>query len=139
MGLKNIKSKISLMILTLFLIDLLSYLAFFDTSLLKISFTIIFLVGAALTIYKLEYGLLILFSELLIGSKGYLFYFPYNERMISIRMVLWITVMLIFLIKLMGQFIKSGRSSEYYHKVINFPFLKYFAVFASSQEQKAVP
>ena len=130
MGLKNIKSKISLMILTLFLIDLLSYLAFFDTSLLKISFTIIFLVGAALTIYKLEYGLLILFSELLIGSKGYLFYFPYNERMISIRMVLWITVMLIFLIKLMGQFIKSGRSSEYYHKVINFPFLKYFAVFA---------
>ena len=123
---KNIQSRVSFLVLVLFLLDLLSYFAFFSPNLLKISFVIIALSAAALTIYKLEYGLLILFSELIIGSKGYLFYFQFGEKMIPIRMVLWAIVMLIFLFKLIKQFINSGRKSEYYQKIINFPHLKYF-------------
>lgn len=130
MKLKNSQSKISFLVLTLFLLDLLSYLAFFNAGLLKISFIIILLTAAALTVYKLEYGLLILFSELLIGSFGYLFYFPLGQKMISIRIALWAAVMLIFFFKLIGQFIKNGRSSEYYQKIIKFPYLKYFLLFA---------
>lgn len=135
--LKNTRSKVSFLVLGLFLLDLLSYLAFFNVGFLKISFLIIVLASVILTIYKLEYGLLILFTELLIGSKGYLFYFPLGsglasagERMIPIRMVLWAVVMLIFLVKLIRQFIKSGRAAEYYQKIINFSYLKYFIVLA---------
>ena len=130
MNLKTTQSKIGFLVLTLFVLDVLSYAAFFNASLLKISFIVIVLISAALTIYKLEYGILILLAELLIGSKGYLFYFPLGERMIPIRMVLWGIVMLIFSLKLIGQLIKSGQLSEYYQKIIKFPYLKYFALFA---------
>ncbi|MHB8903661.1 MAG: O-antigen ligase family protein [Patescibacteria group bacterium] len=129
MNIKSIKSKVGFIVLSLFLLDLISYLAFFNLSLLKISFIIIVLAGVALTIYKLEYGILILLAELLIGSKGYLFYWPIGERMIPIRMVLWAMVMLVFAIKFLNQFIRSGRASEYYQKIINFSYLKYFALF----------
>jgi O-antigen ligase len=130
MNLKTTQSKIGFLVLALFLLDLLSYLAFFNLSLLKISFILIVLISAALTIYKLEYGILILLAELLIGSKGYLFYFPLGERMIPVRMVLWGIVMLIFSLKFIGQLIKSGKLSEYYQKIIKFPYLKYFALLA---------
>ena len=74
MNIKNIQKKIGVSVLVFLFLDLLSYIAFFNLDLLKISFLIIVLAGAALTIYKLEYGILILLAELLIGSKGYLFY-----------------------------------------------------------------
>jgi len=130
MKLKNIASKISILVIFLLLLDLLSYLSFFNPFLLKVSFIIIILISAVLTAYKLEYGILILFSELLMGSMGYLFYFPLDRKMIPIRMILWALVMLIFFIKLVGQFIKSGKAGEYYQKIVNFSYLKYFALLA---------
>lgn len=126
MNLKNIKSRVCFIVLSLLFLDLLSYFAFFNTSLLKISFILIALAGAALAIYKLEYGILILLAELLIGSKGYLFYWPLGAKLIPIRMVLWVVVMTVFSVKFLKQFIKSGKASEYYQKIANFSCSKYF-------------
>jgi O-antigen ligase len=128
MNLKNIKSRIGFIVLSLLFLDLLSYLAFFNLGILKLSFLLIILASAVLVIYKLEYGILILLTELLIGSKGYLFYWPLGEKLIPIRMVLWAIVMFTFFIKFLSQLIKSGKASEYYQKIINFSYLKYFSL-----------
>jgi len=128
MNLKNIKSRVGFIVLSFLFLDLLSYLAFFNSSLLKISFLFIVLASIAITIYKLEYGILILLAELLIGSKGYLFYWPLGDKLIPIRMILWAAVMIIFSLKFLKQFIKSGKASEYYQKIINFSYLKYFSL-----------
>jgi hypothetical protein len=123
---KNTKSRISFLIFFLLVLDLLSYISFFNLGLLKVSFIIITLSSFVLALYKLEYGLLILFLELLIGSKGYLFYYPLDGRMIPLRMVLWALVMLIFVFILLKQLIVARKSSGYYQKIIHFPYLKYY-------------
>lgn len=64
------------------------------------AFFILICLGVAVVTYKkLEYGLLVLLTELLIGSQGYLFYFSLPQGRVSVRIGLFITVMAVWLIK----------------------------------------
>jgi O-antigen ligase len=53
-----------------------------------------------LSIYKLEYGLCAALVELVLGSKGYLFYFEAGGASISLRIGIFLVVMGVFLAKL---------------------------------------
>ncbi|MFA6428034.1 MAG: O-antigen ligase family protein [Candidatus Buchananbacteria bacterium] len=61
-------------------------------------FLLVCLVGY-LTIRKTEYGLYALFLELVVGGKGYLFFWPLANQKVSLRLALFVVVFLIWLIK----------------------------------------
>ena len=61
-----------------------------------------------LSLYRLEFGLLIIAGELFIGSFGYLFAWPFTYH-ISLRIALWGVVLLVFAFNFIQQLIKSGR------------------------------
>ncbi len=72
-----------------------------------------------LTLWKLELGLLIAFAELFIGSHGHLFSYEW----VSIRMVIFVAVMLAWLVLLMNR-----KISVNFKDVKLYPF--YFLAFA---------
>jgi len=91
-------------------------------------FGALILIFSAATIYKLEYGLLILFGELFIGSMGHLFRLDLNFGRLSIRIVFWAILMLIFSIKLLIQFSKQKKESPYFLNIKNFFSGKIFGI-----------
>ncbi len=72
------------------------YLASFASFLvpqLNAVFFVGLVVGAlVLTVYKFEYGLLVMLAEIFVGSKGYLFWVDIGDARISLRMALFAIV-----------------------------------------------
>ncbi len=113
--------KIRLIFLIIILIELLSYVGYFFTIINQLLFFIIAILFFLICLKKIEYGLLIIFAELFIGSKGYLFYFENDNFFISIR----IACFLIFAILWLGKnvvnlsafklFFTSLKTSKYFY------------------------
>jgi hypothetical protein len=112
------------------IIDLLSYLALTSFSLNQLVFALLVLICLGLSLYRLEYGLLMVLAELLIGSMGHMFVLPLGNYQLPIRMALWAIVMVIFAINFLWQLIKDKSQSQYLKKLKNFSPLKYFALLA---------
>lgn len=91
--------------------DILSALAYYLPILRNGIFIILVFLFFILTWRRLEYGLAIMFAELFIGSKGYLFSFSGGETLVSIRVALFIILFSIFLAKL---FFKSYPDTPVY-------------------------
>ncbi len=106
--------------LLIFFLEVLSFI-FFVNSWGQVVFLLLILGVFFLTLYKLEYGLLILLAEVFIGSKGYLFFYDYDGSMISIRIALWLIVMSVWLAK----FLLKAR--EYGKEFISY-FIKNYQV-----------
>ena len=101
--------------LTLVLIalaELISLTGFFWTPFNSAIFFVLVIVTLAVSLIKLEYGFIMLFAELLIGSKGYLFSLDLEGINISIRMALWLIVISVFAAKLIVQ--KQARQNYFY-------------------------
>ena len=81
---------------SIILIEFFSLYAFAFPLLNKIFFILILLGVLFLAWRNLFYGVLIILSELIIASKGYLFYFEAGEKAISIRIGLFAVVMSVF-------------------------------------------
>lgn len=81
------------------LIELISFGAYFYSPLKLIATLIIAAIVLFLTYKNLENGLLILFAELIIGSKGHLF----ELGSVSIRMIIFGIIMLVYLLKLLNK------------------------------------
>ncbi len=81
-------------------------------------FTIIFLT-LVLSIKKLEYGIYILLAELFIGSKGYLFSFDIGDTAISLRMGLFLIVLVVwFVSNLKGlKILESLKSTKIFYSL----------------------
>lgn len=77
-------------------IYLLSYLGYLFPILNAVIFWIIIIGTAILSFKKLEYGVLIVLSELFIGGRGYLFSFNFLGFVVSLRLALFILVFLIW-------------------------------------------
>ncbi|MFH1456541.1 MAG: O-antigen ligase family protein [Patescibacteria group bacterium] len=90
--------------LFLIFIELFSFFGWLMPELGSVCFFIILFLTLILSLCKLEYGLYIIFAELFIGSKGYLFSFD----SVSIRIGLFLVVMTVFLM----QVIKKLRNKE---------------------------
>jgi O-antigen ligase len=111
----------------LIILEALSFLGFSNPFINQAVF--ILLVAATLIIssYSLENGLLLVLLELIVGSKGYLFYLPYEGgKMLSLRLTIWSVFMLIFVIKLINQLIRTGKKSVYLSNLKKFIFWRPF-------------
>lgn len=127
---KKIKIHLSLYLGLIIFLEVLSYASLFAPNLNSAVFLIIAAACLALSIYKLEYGLLFVIGELLIGSMGHLFMFHVAGTQISIRITLWAIILTVFLFKFFWQLVCEGRESEYLKSLTSFGAKKYLGVLA---------
>ncbi len=116
--------------LTFSILELISFFTFDSFILHKLVFIVLALIILGLSIYNLEYGLLIAFGELFVGSMGHLFSFSFTSQILtfnlSIRVFIWLSVMLTFSFRLLFQIIKHGDNAPYYLIWKKFPYRKAF-------------
>ncbi|MCK5416652.1 hypothetical protein KAI92_04460, partial [Candidatus Parcubacteria bacterium] len=114
------KNLIKKTLLILFFIELLSFLSHVFPSLNIVSFFILIIFTLILSIKDLKYGVIIVLVELLISSKGYLFYLEFDENKFPIRIALWGIVMYVWFIQEIYNFIKNKKIdlSQYDKKYI---------------------
>lgn len=114
-------------------LELFSFFSFLHPRAEIILFFLIVAATIAVTLWRTEYGLLIVLAELFIGSKGYLFFLEINsERLISIRLAVFSVVISVWLIKSLKNIFKLGFKKFIGNwKLETGNFLKwYFVVFA---------
>ena len=87
--------KITLLFLVFF--ELFSFFGWLLPQFNSITFLVILAAVLVLSLYKLEYGIYILLTELFVGSKGYLFSLKFGSALISIRIGLFLVVLGTFL------------------------------------------
>lgn len=115
------KTQKLLLLLTFFLIiEIFSFLGSLFPLVNQIFFLILFLATLALSLYHLEYGLLVVLAELFIGSMGHLFYFTIGAYELPIRIALWLVVMAVFGGKLIQQLINTKSASPYWISLKSF-------------------
>ncbi|MFA5318214.1 MAG: O-antigen ligase family protein [Patescibacteria group bacterium] len=85
--------KFRLYFLLIFLVELISFSGFYYTQVREATFFAILIITLLLAVHKLEYGLLVLFAELFISSKGYLFFYEYEGTQFSLRIGLFLVIM----------------------------------------------
>lgn len=95
--------------LFLFLGELLSLWGYIVPNFNGIVFLFIVILATILTFFDLKYGVWILFAELFVGSKGYLFFYSLGDTDISIRIALWVVVMSTWFGKTIAQWIKNKK------------------------------
>jgi len=132
--------KFRLYFLLIFLVELISFGSFlFDQNGLSIirevSFFIILVITLLLAVHKLEYGLLILFVELFIASKGYLFFYEYQGTQISLRIALFLVVMSAWLGKVLLKW-AGGKSTFDVNEEVDKYILKSKQVFKDFSDFK---
>lgn len=96
--------------LLILLAEFLSFCAYTTPWINTLSFFVVTFLVLIASIYKLEFGFLAVLTELLIGSKGYLFYFDFNEKTISIRIAIWAMVILIWSVRTLLTAIKNKKT-----------------------------
>ncbi len=122
---KRIQWQKVLALLVVFLaVEIWSYLAFSLPGYSHIIYFFILSIFLIVSLYKLEYALLALFAELIVGSMGHLFYLDFDGFRVSIRIGFWLIVMTVFATKFIYQLAKKKRNSEYLQRIISFPYLK---------------
>ena len=124
---KNNFTKIIVIIGALLAVELVSYAGFTWPILNTLAFALIILAVLILSAYRLEYGLLAIIAELLIGSLGHLFYLSWGDNRLAIRIGLWLIVMGVFAVKFLIQLMKSGRAGAYWQKIKDFAWRRNFA------------
>jgi len=111
-----------LYLLTLFLfIELVSFNVFLAGNSSFLVFIVLNLIVFVVSVYSLEYGFLIAVSELIISSKGYLFYGDFFGHIISIRMSIWFILVFlgfIFSLKKIYEGYKKNNLYLSYRKLI---------------------
>ncbi|MCF7795007.1 hypothetical protein K9M50_01440, partial [Patescibacteria group bacterium] len=87
------------LIFSLFLIESLSFLSYFFPVIREISFFALVLAVLILAIRDLKYALYLIIIELIIGSHGYIFFSDIFNFDLSIRIAMWIVVMVVWFVK----------------------------------------
>lgn len=110
-------------------VEIFSYLALVFSGINIFVFLILVMACLLLSFYKLEFGFLMVLGELFTGSMGHLFVLPIGGFQLPIRMALWFTVLFVFSLQFVWQLIKHKTQSEYYIRLKNFAYGKYFIIF----------
>lgn len=130
---KSFVKHLAWLLVIFFALEAVSLFGFKYADLGTVSFFVVTGLALALSIYKLEYGLFFVLSELIVGSKGYLFYLSLGEgRLISLRLVVWSLFILVFLVRFAWQLKKAGWQSEYWRRLKDFFLLKPFLFLAAT-------
>lgn len=105
--------KFQTILLFLILVDLLSFFSYLHPPINTLCFFIISFLTLILSLNKLEYGLYIVLAELFIGSKGYLFSFNLNNKLIfSLRITLFLIVLSVWILKFFEAWLKEFRKKR---------------------------
>lgn len=112
--------------LFIFLAELLSIFSYLVPDFNAVCFFVICALVIVLTTVKLEYGLAILFAELFIGSKGYLFFYTLGTSTISIRIAIWVIIMSIWFARMLMSW--AGKYHYSLKPFFNNDYFKYFFV-----------
>jgi hypothetical protein len=115
MNLFNRQFRITLLLLVL--LEELSFLGYLLPAANGLIFWLIAAVSLGLAIWRLECAVWLVLVELLVGSKGYLFFSDVFGARISIRIALWSIVMLVWLITTLASLI---REKNFVFKTKNF-------------------
>jgi len=107
------------------LAEILSFLGYFWQIINFATFFTIIIITLILSLRRLEYGIYILLTELLIGSFGYLFYFESGGFKISIRVALWLIIMSVWLAL---ELIKFAKIKKIESSFLRSPYFSYFFV-----------
>ena len=86
----------------------------------NLAVVLIALLALILTLYRLDYSVLLLLVELFIGSKGYLFYFEAQGVQVSLRIILWLIVLTVWAVSFVSRWLKTKEFP--WPKVKKFPF-----------------
>ena len=114
-------------------LELISFLVFKTAIFLMTSFLIVSLLVLIISIYRIKWGLFLILLELIVGSKGYLLFWPISDsNLLSIRIVIWSIFMLVFAIKLVWQIKSLKKDSPYLLNIKNFPLLKPYLYLAGT-------
>jgi len=125
---KEIIQKISAYLAIIVAIEIWSYIAFSYPTWAPVIFITLSLSFAAITIYRLEYGLLVIIIELIVGSMGRMFHFDTQSYSLSIRTSFFFIMMVVFFFRFLVQFIRDKKESAYLKNIIGFQPFKYFAL-----------
>jgi hypothetical protein len=121
---KNIlKKQSTLFFLLILLAEALSFSGYLWPNMTKVGFVIICLATIFLAVKNLRYALLLMLVELIIGSKGYLFFYEINGAFVSIRIAMWLLVMSFWLASVVSLAIKNKR---FPNLLPDFAYAKYF-------------
>jgi O-antigen ligase len=119
---------IGLIALIFLVIEVLSFLAFSRPVLNGTILAILSLVMVIVSAYRLEYGFLMLLSELFIGSMGHFFFINFTGGQLPLRIAIWSAFIAVFLVKFIVQLIKDKKESSYWRNLRSFSGLKYFII-----------
>ena len=129
---KNFSKNVLVVLGAFLILEALSLAGFGFPLINQVVFFVLLIATVVISAYSLENGLLLVLAELLVGSKGYLFYFQLTDgRMISLRLAMWSVFMLVFLIRVVRQYLKTGKGFEYGLRLKKFIFWRPFIVLAS--------
>lgn len=106
---KNIRNKYLLSLGLIFLLETISYLGYLNGAVNVFAFLAISIIFIFLCIYRFRTALMISLVELIIGSKGYLFYLDLGNFKLSIRITFWVILMLFWVISLIRRLIKDKK------------------------------
>ncbi len=95
-----INKKFSIAFALIFLFEVFSLFGYLFVEFRSIVFLSLLIFVFVISLKKIEYGLWFTFAELVIGSKGYLFYIEIFSFSLSIRIGIWLVLMLAFCIKI---------------------------------------
>jgi hypothetical protein len=116
-------------LLLLILLEELSLVAYLAPATGPIFFILLALVFLALAIWRLPWAVWLVLIELIIGSKGYLFFYDFAGTRISLRIVLWSAVLLVWLGKTLIDLIREKKFK---------PELKNFIISLKTGEKRSL-
>ncbi|MCX6792940.1 MAG: O-antigen ligase family protein [Candidatus Falkowbacteria bacterium] len=104
--------------------EVISFTGFFIPQVVNIFTALVILATLFITLKKPAYGFLILLAELLVGSQGYLLWIGETGNHISLRIALWIIVMVIWFVKEIERYVKEKDLVKNWISLsVYFPFL----------------
>lgn len=110
-------------------VEALSFVGYLEPRIGTYAFLAIVAAASAVSFRRLDLGLLVLSAELFIGSKGYLFFLEIDSFKISIRMALWLIVMISWLYQVMLTAVKEKKISLPVMGSAIFPYFSAVAAF----------
>ena len=123
----------AILLASFFGLELISFLGYISPVFSKVAFLLVVLLFLIVSLYRIKWGLLLVLLELIIGSKGYLLYLQItDDKLLSIRIVIWSIFMLIFIIKFIRQVKYAKKDSLYLMNIMNFPLRKPYLYLAGA-------
>ena len=103
----------------IFILEVLSFLIFLEPQLRSLVVFCISFLFLFLSLKDLKYGIAIILLELLIGSKGYLFYLEYDDTVVSIRIIFWLILMSVWIGGVLRELMQKFNFLQFKYFILN--------------------